>query len=76
MRKLCLLWLAAFLLWSCGDSESTTSATNVFDLENFHLTKSSSSEEETSSSEVQSSSSSESDGDESYNSSTEENEES
>ena len=69
MRKLCLLWLAAFLLWSCGDSESTTSATNVFDLENSHLTKSSSSE-------VQSSSSSESDEDESYNSSTEENEES
>ena len=83
MRKLCLLWLAAFLLWSCGDSESTTSATNVFDFENFHLTKSSSSEEESSSSEeesssseVQSSSSSESDEDESYNSSTEENEES
>lgn len=76
MRKLCLLWLAAFLLWSCGDSESTTSATNVFDLENSHLTKSSSSEEESSSSEVQSSSSSESDEDESYNSSTEENEES
>lgn len=69
MRKLCLLWLAAFLLWSCGDSESTTSATNVFDLENSHLTK-------TSSSEIQSSSSSESDEDESYNSSTEENEES
>lgn len=69
MRKLCLLWLAAFLLWSCGDSESTTSATNVFDLENSHLTKSSSSE-------VQSSSSSESDEDESCSSSTEENEES
>ena len=76
MRKLCLLWLAAFLLWSCGDSESTTSATNVFDLENSHLTKSSSSEEESSSSEVQSSSSSESDEDESCSSSTEENEES
>lgn len=76
MRKLCLLWLAALLLYSCGDSESTTSATNVFDLENSHLTKSSSSEEESSSSEVQSSSSSEFDEDESYNSSTEENEES
>ena len=76
MRKLCLLWLAAFLLWSCGDSESTTSATNVFDLENSHLTKSSSSEEESSSSEVQSSSSSESDEEESCSSSTEENEES
>lgn len=76
MRKLCLLWLAAFLLWSCGDSESTTSATNVFDLENSHLTKSSSSEEESSSSEIQSSSNSESDEDESCSSSTEENEES
>jgi Uncharacterized conserved protein len=76
MRKLCLLWLAAFLLWSCGDSESTTSATNVFDLENSHLTKSSSSEEESSSSEVQSSSSSESDEDESCSSSTEEKEDS
>ena len=76
MRKLCLLWLAAFLLWSCGDSESTTSATNIIDIDKPHVTKSSSSEEESSSSEIQSSSSSEPDEDESCSSSTEENEES
>ncbi len=75
MRKLCLLWLAAFLLWSCGDSESTTSATNIIDIDKPHVTKSSSSEEESSSSEIQSSSSSEPDEDESCSSSTEENEE-
>lgn len=48
------------LLWVCSDCESTTSATNIFDFENSHLTKSSSSEKGSSSSKIQSSSSSES----------------
>ena len=69
MRKHCLLWLAALLLYSCGDSDSSNSATDIIGTDNSHSI-------ETSSSNIQSSSSSESDEDESYNSSTEENEES
>ena len=60
MRKLCLLWLAALLLYSCGDSDSSNSATDIID--NSHSI-------ETSSSNIRNSSSSEPDEDESYSSS-------
>jgi len=62
MRKLCLLWLAALLLYSCGDSDSSNSATDIIDIDNSHSI-------ETSSSNIRSSSSSEPDEDESYSSS-------
>ena len=62
MRKLCLLWLAAFLLYSCGDSDSSNSATDIIDIDNSHSI-------ETSSSNIRSSSSSEPDEDKTYSSS-------
>ena len=62
MRKLCLLWLAALLLYSCGDSDSSNSATDIIDIDNSHSI-------ETSSSNIRSSSSSEPDEDKTYSSS-------
>lgn len=62
MRKLCLLWLAALLLYSCGDSDSSNSATDIIDIDNSHSI-------ETSSSNIRNSSSSEPDEDKAYSSS-------
>ena len=62
MRKLCLLWLAALLLYSCGDSDSSNSATDIIGTDNSHSI-------ETSSSNIRSSSSSEPDEDKTYSSS-------
>ena len=63
MRKLCLLWLAALLLYSCGDSDSSNSATDIIGTDNSHSI-------ESSSSGIRSSSSSEPDEDKTYSSST------
>ena len=62
MRKLCLLWLAALLLYSCGDSDSSNSATDIIGTDNSHSI-------ESSSSGIRSSSSSEPDEDKTYSSS-------
>jgi hypothetical protein len=62
MRKLCLLWLAALLLYSCGDSDSSNSATDIIGTDNSHSI-------ETSSSNIRCSSSSEPDEDKTYSSS-------